>query len=473
MKQNENEEAQDDLELEITSLDDVEGDTPLVARLPKKSVLFLRRHRKLATFATTGFVALAILLILFSIAPIRQQLFPPGQQTTFSYHLDADPLWGQLFVDGQAVSVPSDRSYPLFSLTRGQHTLMWRADPFPPQQCTLTVPVESGIDTCKHPPIPPGSDGTDSYISFPTDITLLSLQQRNALLQATRAAFDRQQSSETVRAGELYAQTNEISGPSLPSPSCTVLQTAALCLADAHQTLKATLRLQLDTTSSSRVSCDDGACSSEGQNCHLFCAPFAYNAPDLPVSPAIWSVNVNVQLFWQFTTLQGQVIADNQADTFIRGQTNDISVPLNITWDGEHWSVSIARIGDYVYASDPVCAAAMSDLYNLESAVPATTAQDTQTSMNPIQGTTFASGCLIEFELQNNAFRTTTPNVSPPLVADIMQRFGVLLAVNDVAHRLFPFLPVATAYEMKLAQQWTILQPGGASQSAFVTVSGA
>ena len=467
MKQNEHEEAQDGLELEITSLDDEAGETPLVARLP----FFLRRHRKLATFATASFIALVILLLLYSIAPISQLLFPAGQQATFSYHLDASPPWGSLFVDGQAVSVASGRSYPLFNLTRGQHTLLWRADPFPPQQCTLTVPVGSGIDTCKHPPVPPTSGGTDSYISFPTDITMFSPQQRTALLQATQAALDRQQSSETVRTGELYAQTNETGG--LILPPCTVLQSAALCLADAHQPLKATLRLQLDTTSWSRISCAAGACSSEGQNCHLFCALFAYDAPDLPASSTLWPASVYVQLFWQFTTLQGQVIADNQADTFIRGQQNDISMPLNVTWDGAQWGVSIARIGDYVYANDPVCAAAMDDLFNLESAVPAATAHDTQTSMNPIQGTTFASGCLIEFELQNDVVRTTTPNVSPPLVADVMQRFGVLLAVNDVAHHLFPFLPVANTYEKQLAQRWTILQPGGASQSAVVTVFGA
>ena len=102
----------------------------------------------------------------------------------------------------------------------------------------------------------------------------------------------------------------------------------------------------------------------------------------------------------------------------------------------------------------------MNDLFNLESEVPAATAQDTQTSMNPEQGTTLASGCLVEFELQDDAFRTTTPNVSPPLVAEIMQRFGVLLAVNDIAHHLFPFLPVANAYEKQLAQQWGISQTG-------------
>ncbi len=469
MKQNEHEEAQDDFELEITSLDDVVGERPAVAGLPQRPLLFLRRHRKLATFATAGFVVLAILLLLYSIAPIRQLLNPPGQQTTFSYHLDANPPWGSLSVDGQVVSVPTDRSYPLFSLTRGQHTLLWRADPFPPQQCTLAVPVGSGIDTCKHPPVPPASGGTDSYISFPTDITLFAPQQRAALLQATQATLDREQSSETLRVGELYAQTGETGKPDMPS--CTVLQAAAFCLADAHQPLKATLHLQLDTTSSSLTSCDAGACSSEGQNCLLFCATFNYDTPDLPVSSTMWQASVYVQLFWQFTTLQGQVIADNQADTFIRGQTNNLSVPLNIIWHGGKWGVSIARIGDYVYSSNPVCAAAMNDLYTLENSVPALSGQDDRFSMNSIQGTTFASGCLIAFDLQNEDSLSPTPTPSP--IVYVMQRFGVLLAVNDAAHRLFPFLPVANTYEKQLAQQWIILQPGGASQSAVITSAGA
>ena len=456
MKQSEHKEPQDDFEFEITSLDGEAGETSPVA---PSLLLFLREHRKPATVVTASIVVLAILLLLFSIAPIRQLWNPPGQQATFAYYLDASPRWGHLFVDGQAVSLAA-RSYPLLNLTRGQHTLLWRADPFPPQQCMLAAPVGSGIDTCMHPPFPPAAGGTDVYISFPADFTRLSPQQREALLEATQAAFDRQQSSETVRAGELYAQTNETGGPDLPL--CTVLQRAAICLADAHQPLKATLRLQLDNVNWSRIYCAGGACSSEGLNCRLFCSPFAYNAPDLPVSTTIWQAYVSVQLFWQFTTLQGQVIADNQADTFIRGQQNDISVPLNITWNGRHWGVSIARPGDYGYASNPVCAAAMADLFNLESQVPAATAQNTEISMNPVQGTTLASGCLIAVYLQSNVVRTTTPNVAPPLEADVMQRFGVLLAVNDVAHHLFPFLPVANAYEKQLGQQWVTLQPGGA-----------
>ena len=114
----------------------------------------------------------------------------------------------------------------------------------------------------------------------------------------------------------------------------------------------------------------------------------------------------------------------------------------------------MSTTGDYAYSGNPVCDAAMGDLYTLENAVPAATGQETQTSMNAIQGTTFASGCLIEFKLQTGVFPVPTPTPPPLVVAYVMQRFGVLLAVNSAAHHLFPFLPVASAYEKQLAQQW-------------------
>jgi hypothetical protein len=449
MRNSELEGPQDDLDIEITDLDKVDADRPVAARLPEKPVLLLRRHRGLVTVATTGLVVLALLLILLSIAPIRQLFTPAVQQTTFYYRLDANPLWGHLFVDGRAVRMNATVVYPLFSLTRGKRTLLWRADPFAPQQCVVMVPVGSGIDNCKHPEIPPASGGTDSYISFPVDLSTLSTAQRNALLQTTQAVFDSQQSSEMVRTGERYAQTSYVAGPN--QPSCTVLQTAALCLAYAHQPLKATLRLQLDTNESF---CSAGACESNGPNCLLFCDPFMYASPNLNVSPTVWQATVYVQLFWRFTALNGRVVADNQADTFIRGQQNDTQVPLNITWNGRRWGVATTIIGDYGFSGDPGCDAATRDLYTLQSTVPAVTSEDTIISMNPIPGTTFASGCLIEFKLQTGVFPAPTPAPPPPLVAFVIQRFGVLLAVNSAAHHLFPFLPVADAYEKQLAQQW-------------------
>ncbi|MGH2493561.1 MAG: hypothetical protein ACRDIV_02550, partial [Ktedonobacteraceae bacterium] len=151
MQHNENDKGLDDFELEITGLDETDTDTPRAACLPEKPVFFLRAHRKLVTAATSAFVGLAILLIVFSIAPIRQFFTPTPEQvqTIFYYRLDANPPWGHLFVDGQRTKMTSSGAYPLFSLTSGKHTLLWKAGPFAPQQCVMMVPVGTGVDTCE------------------------------------------------------------------------------------------------------------------------------------------------------------------------------------------------------------------------------------------------------------------------------------------------------------------------------------
>src|SRR5260370_22701991 len=154
MRNSELEGPQDDLDVEITGLDKADADRPVAARLPEKPVLLLRKHRGLVTVATTGLVVLALLLILFSIAPIRQLFTPAVEQTTFYYRLDANPPWGHRFVDGQAVRMNATVVYPLFTLTRGQHTLLSLADPIAPPQCRFMFPLRSGTDNCKHPEVP-------------------------------------------------------------------------------------------------------------------------------------------------------------------------------------------------------------------------------------------------------------------------------------------------------------------------------
>jgi len=54
---------------------------------------------------------------------------------------------------------------------------------------------------------------------------------------------------------------------------------------------------------------------------------------------------------------------------------------------------------------------------------------------------------------------TPTPTPTASTVAYVIQRFGVLLAVNALAHRLWPFLPVADAYTQHIAQQ--LITTGG------------
>ena len=338
-------------------------------------------------------------------------------------------------------------AYTLFSLSPGQHTLTWHAAPFAPQQCRISVPLGSGRDTCQFPVAAPDLGGTISAtIRFPTNVTMLSARQRTALIQAAQAVLDRQQSSATVQAGEVYTQTSAVSGTN--TRSCTVvLQRAAICFAAAQQPLEATLHLRLDTSTSPAAPCANGACDSDNQDCRLFCDVPAFAGSNIISSPTVWQVSVLVQLLWQFTTRDGQVVEENQADSFILGQQNALTVPLNITWNGMGWGVTpTSQSGSF--GSDPVCQAAFGDMYTL---VFASAPPNTEPQLVP--GPTPASGCLISIPPGSSLHGTPMPIPPASMVASVIQRFGVLLAVNAMAHHLWPFLPVADASTQHMAQQ--------------------
>ena len=232
MDHNELEEPHDDDVVEITTLhqDDEEGsaNTP---RFITQTWLLSPKYRKQKTIAAAMCMGLALLIVLFAMTPVSR-LFLRGSPSTVEpsisyFGLDANPPWGSLSVDGKRVALFSRGAYTLFSLPPGQHTLTWHAAPFAPQQCRISVPLGSGRDTCQFPVAAPDLGGTISAtIRFPTNVTMLSAGQRTALIQAAQAVLDRQQSSETVQAGEVYTQTSAVSGTN--TRSCTVvLQRAA------------------------------------------------------------------------------------------------------------------------------------------------------------------------------------------------------------------------------------------------------
>ena len=453
MDQNELEEPHDDDVVEITNLpQDDEAGSSNTPRFFMETWLLSPKYRKQKTIATAVCMGLALLIVLFALTPVSR-LFPPGssptvEPSTYYFGLDANPPWGSLSVDGKRVALFSRGAYTLFSLPRGQHTLTWRAAPFAPQQCRISVPVDFESATCQFPNATPHLGGTISaYIGFPANLTMLSAVQRTALIQAAQAVLDRQQSSETVQAGEVYAQTSAVSGTN--TRSCTVvLQLAAICFAAAHQPLKATLRLQLDTGPSPDAPCANGACDSGNQDCRLFCDGPAFAGSNITRSPAVWQASVQVQLLWQFTTRDGRVVEENQADSFILGQQNALTIPLNITRNGMGWGVTPNSQSSAFGSDDPVCQAAFGDMYTL---VFASTTLNTEPQLVP--GPTYASGCLITIPLGSGLNGTPMPTPTASTVAYVIQRFGVLLAVNALAHRLWPFLPVADASAQHLVQQ--------------------
>lgn len=458
MDHNEWEEPREDLVVEVTNLDKVD-DEESSSSSPStftRSWLLSSRYRKQRTIATATFVGLALLMVLFTIVPLRR-LFLPGlpttESSTYYFGLDANPPWGDLSADGKRVALFARGAYTLFSLPRGQHTLTWRATPFAPQQCRISVPVDFGNATCLFPDAAPHlAVPISAYIRFPTDLSLLSATQRAALLHLAQAVLDRQQSSETVQVGEVYAQTSGTAGSS--TRSCRALQSAAICFAAAHRPLEATLRLQLDIDPLPATPCAAGACDSSNQDCRLFCDLPAYLGSNRMLSPTVWQPSVLVHLLWQFTTIDGRVVEKNQADSFVLGQQNALSVLLNITWNGKQWGVTSTSQSGSIGSDAPVCAAAFGDMNTL---VFAATPLNDEPQLAP--GPTPASGCLIKIPLSSGLNGVPIP--ASLTVAYVIQRFGVLLAVNATAHRLWPFLPIADTYARHIAQQLIIQGKSG------------
>jgi hypothetical protein len=476
MRDVENDQPQDDFEIEITDLDAQDQTTAgnkvnsnLKPFIQPFNYQFLLRHRRLQLLITSGIVALAILVILGSTTSIRTLLSggtgsPLPTAATSSrplndlFYFQLNPPWGHLSIDGHTVAhVPTDSTDSPLSLPSGQHKLLWQAAPFHPVSCIVVVPIIANPSTCNHSQFTPeNTNQLVSIIELRVSTDLLPDTQRTALLAATQAALDQEQHNETVLPGEAYAVPSESSGAG--HNACRLEKQVVLCYTTAKQQLRATFRLQLDTDTSYGAPCSDGqACSYNGFDCRLFCSLTDAqwpNSPPLVPSNSAWDVVVPVHSFWKYTTLTGQVVLENEADNFVRGIANEHMVALEVTWNGVEWHVSFLSPDQQFPISAPVCDSALGDAGNLVSYIDSNgQGQQIETLFQSAYDKNLAAGCLVKVTQQQSPFVTPTPTSSPPVMAYLLHRFGVLIAANAQAHHLWPFLPVADANEQHIVQQ--------------------
>ncbi len=465
MGDGESERPQEDFEVEISDLDQVGATTG--PSKPLRSVplpRFSPRQRRLQLAFTTGIVVLAVLIILGSTAPVRELVsgalsFPtptplpalvPG---TDLFYIQAGPSWGHLSIDGRAVShLPAPGIDPPLRLSRGRHTLVWRAYPFSTQSCTLTVPANSHIDTClDDQTMGPAISAYTPIIRFSESLNRLSNTERASLIQATQQALEMKQYREIVQPGELYARSSGVSGSK--NDPCKVKAQVFLCYVTAEQPLRARLSFQLDMDTSPNSSCSImRTCLFEDQDCRLFCdVPMMLSQTSSPAAQ-VWKVIVVVRSFWQYETLDGQMIASNEADTFMGGLENEHFVPLLISRDSSGWHVSPLFLNPQAFFGDPVCDSALQDA-QIVTGVFMIKNVPIPINYRSMAGPNLAGGCAVVMTPLPGPGMTPTSPASPPLVAYCLHRFGVLLAANDVAHQQWPYLPVANAREKQLAQQ--------------------
>ncbi len=464
----EHKQSQDDSEIEITDIDERDSADAGASTSTRSSRSLLQPRfspcqRRLQLTITASIVVLALLVILGNITSLRNLaggVFGPTPTPTQTlvpgvdlFYIGGSPSWGRLSIDGQAVShLPIIGSDAPLRLPRGHHLLLWRADPFQPQYCIVSVPPSYATDTCSYNQTVQLESGLSAWVvTFSVSLNTLSDSQRTAVIQAAQAALDAQQSTDIVRPGERYALAS----------ACREPPRFPRCFATANQPLKAILSFHLDTDVISNKSCagPQPGCTLIYQNCHLFCdGGFTQSS-----SPATqeWDVVAAVRPVWEFTTLDGRVLARDQSDNaawdYATGDIEDeYLVPLQITWTsgGWHAMAMLTKPGSLGGPFDnPVCALVQNEVNLLGDAVLNNISIPLQWQF--ASGTVLAAGCVAVASPATEPGITPTPSTSPPLMAYCLYRFGVLLAANDEAHRLWPYLPVADAYEQGIARRLT------------------
>ncbi len=455
----------DEFEVEVSDLRATGGSS--TSRRPRSP---LERHlssrqRAQRLLVVVGTVLLALVLLMGSIPMIRSQVVgwlsslhpvstgdassavPPAPVSLPGNHvyIFTDVPWTTVLLDGHPIQPPAIGTEAPLVLAHGRHFIAWTATPFFPQHCWISVPREIS-DTCLvHP-----EEAFDIALQVRVNLLVLHeslnslpADQSTALTNAAQSALDGLRASATVQPGEQFLTTGGV-------------------IITAGRPLRATLGFRLQTGATTNTMCQIGTastipvpCQIAGQNCQSFCTLSPSDRPPswaIP-APAGWLVWAVVHPSWDYATLDGRAVARDQPIDTGAAATSGHLVALNITWSGSAWRVTVpfAAPGGGAFTpastsstiSDPACAAALDRFQTMRGAT-----RDTYVRF--ISGRNPSDGCLIATS-KGTLFPLLAPTAAPDPY--YLERFGVLLAVTDAAHRQHPELPQANADQRQVAEQ--------------------
>ncbi len=473
----------DDLDVEIISLDQPaiasnHHNNPLA---PPKSRSTQRRPNRILRLAIVVCAVLLTLQVIPNSLPTLQSMI---QQAVFhfipspsialpqgygSFYMDIDTPWAKVFGDGQQIHLPRTGIDEPLTFGRGRHLISWRATPFQPQSCLLSIPFASddsctfAIDNIVH------KSSAYQIILLHESLNSLPFEQRTALKAAIQTEFGKLFTSETVLPGEQYA-----------GESGLVL---------ASQPLLASLHFQLDTDSNwvcfANMQTHYGLlCGIDRHDCRQLCStPWQYRQQQTAASVASgWFALAMTRSSWDYTTEHGRIVARDQPVGPGGSQLGQQLLLLRIAWDSS-WHVKVLLgpdlgppiytftksrgimgkyqrlfIGAVQVADDPACIDARQFVISGLAAEPQVS-ESTHTMVRLVSASNPAIGCLV--------IATATDKISGPdlAAAYYLVRFGSLLTANSEAHLLRPGIPRADAYELSLVHQLATL-PGQAFTDA-------
>lgn len=417
---------------------------PTQGRSQLSSPFISRRLRLMQLLATSSVVILALLLMVNSVVPLRdvvlEGLFGPTSPPPAMlypgwdlFYIQIEPSWMRTRLDGQELThLPIIGTNPPLRLTRGQHQLEWFSAPFATTSCTFLAPPTLTQDTCHHEYHPVQSSGAGYWvITFTPSLATFSDTRRIALISASQAALDRLQGSTIVQPGEQFGYWPNYN----------------LAIETATQPLQATLHFRLDTDSFPNTPCLNFGqfCVSEGLECRQFCTPLEeIGSP----SERSWEPLVVVYVTWQYEAVDGHIVAQDPLEPSSSGVGIEYVVALHILWDSTGWHVSIPPSNPYLNIptnNNLACASAQNDASGNYAV-----GTDGPVDWSFKAGANGALGCLGMATLHQGPLNTST-SANP--IAYCLHRLDLFVALNDVAHHFWPTMPMANAYEQRLAQQ--------------------
>jgi hypothetical protein len=422
----------------------------------------LTPHERIARLIVgVALIVVPLAAILGSIPMVRSEAagllarFGPAPTPTLPAGADLvyllpNPPGVDVSLDGHVLAQqPVSRDYDLqqVRLARGQHQLAWRSRVFPfrPLQCAVSAPRASG-DSC--PLVSPAELAAEqvalpgAVIAVHGALDRLTASDAVAVKGAIQAALDAHRSTAVIQPGERYYMYQ-------PAQAGVVVV--------AQQPLRATLGFQLVTDSGYTEPCIVAGpavpCRFLLQDCSQLCT-VAQPPASVVTAQGGWIVAALVRSSWDYQTLDGQMVAQHVQDS---GFGLQLAV-LRITLDGARWQATaiFGHTPGFDVADDAVCDPAREALgqvgfWSFMVTNPPVGAQvQFASDGNP------ADGCMAAL---NQPPATTEP-------AEFLDRFGVLLTVNDVARTPNDNLPSADATEQRLSQQLLAqLSPSGANTS--------
>jgi hypothetical protein len=432
----------DDLQVEVSDLR--QGTGTGIPASPARSPFAPRRTPRqrlvgLGVLLCTGLLALAV--IVGEVPGLRKHALgiPPGVGATPSatlalgdrlVYLLPNPPGVEVALDGQTLAhLPFSGNPAPLRLPVGTHVFTWRSHVFPflPLQCRVSVP-RAAADTC--PAVRRGLLPRDlanlpgTVIGMHVSLSAVAPAAGGVarLTKAIQDGLDTRRSTALVQPGEHYL--------SYPGGQPSVVVTT--------QPLRATLSYQIVSPAGYPEPCNLAQpairCRFPGQDCGQLCT-VAQPPGGIAGADGAWIVAATVSAVWEYRTLDGRVVAPQTREEF----GVQLAV-MRMTYDSAGWHVTpiLGHTPGLDATDDAACDPARYAIvrtpswnFMLDNPPPGAMAQFASDD-------TPADGCVAVLTHGQQAI--------------FLQRFGVLLTVNDAARNPVDNLPVADAAERRLAQ---------------------